>query len=425
MNNKALKTVEKYNMLSVGDTVVAAVSGGADSMAMLNFLLSVKQQYNLRIIVAHMEHGIRGEEAKADAEFVKDYCKKNNVDFKIKHINAPKEARSASMGVEEYSRKKRYEFFYSIPCDKIATAHNLSDNAETVLFRLIRGTGLKGMCGIPPVRDKIIRPFIEISSEEIRSFCRENNIEYRNDSTNACNDYSRNIIRNEILPLAKKINYSCEGSICSFVGDASEDYGFIEASANAAFLNCIEDNQLNLEKLREYDRAVIKRVIIKYFISNGLNIDKVHLENVLEAVYNPQKTQIRGSIYAVSSKSFLHIADFGRCNDSINFFKEILNINEFIPKDIDFYCDCDKIIGNVTVRCRQSGDCIKPVGRGCTKSLKKLFNELSVPVEKRNSVGVVCDDLGVIGVIGICADERVKVDASTVKILSIKLPSED
>lgn len=425
MNDKALKTVEKYNMLSVGDTVVVAVSGGADSMAMLNFLLSVKEKFNLHIIVAHIEHGIRGEESKADAEFVKDYCKKNNVDFKIKHINAPEEAKKASMGVEEYSRKARYEFFYSIPCDKIATAHNLSDNAETVLFRLFRGTGLKGMCGIPPVRDKIIRPFIEISSEEIRAFCRENNIEYRNDSTNNCNDYSRNIIRNEILPLAKKINSSCENSIFGFITNANEDYGFIEDFSNKAYIECLEDNQLNLNKLRQYDKVVIKRVIFKYFDDNGFNLDGIHLNSISEAVLIPKKVQICGTVYAVSNKKFLHIADFGRCKEGINIVKEILNINEFIPKDIDFYCDCDKIVGNVTVRSRQAGDSIKPVGRGCTKSLKKLFNELSVPLEKRDSLGVVCDDLGVIGVIGICADERVKVDFSTKKILSIKLPSED
>ncbi|MGN1329107.1 MAG: tRNA lysidine(34) synthetase TilS [Eubacterium sp.] len=425
MNNKALKTVEKYNMLSLGDTVVAAVSGGADSMAMLNFLISVKERFNLHIIVAHMEHGIRGEESTADAEFVKSYCEEHNVDFKIKHINALDESEKASMGVEEYSRKARYDFFYSIPCDKIATAHNLSDNVETVLFRLIRGTGLKGMCGIPPVRDKIIRPFIEISSEEIRSFCSENCVEYRIDSSNNSNDYSRNIIRNEILPLAKKINLSTENSICNFISDVTEDFGFINACSDNAYTECFEENLLNLEILRKYDQAVIKRVISKYFVNNDYALDRVHIEEVLEAVYNPKKVQLCGNIYAVSNKSYLHIADFSRCNDGFDFVKEILNISEFISKDIDFYCDCDKIIGNVTVRGRQSGDFIKPAGRGCTKTLKKLFNELSIPVEKRNSFGIVCDDLGVIGVIGICADERVKVDSSTKNILSIKLPSED
>ncbi len=425
MNNKALKTVEKYNMLSVGDTVVAAVSGGADSMAMLDFLLSVKDIYNLQIIVAHMEHGIRGKESKEDADFVKKYCEKHNVNFRIRHINAPEEAEKASMGIEEYSRKARYEFFYSIPCDKIATAHNLSDNAETVLFRLIRGTGLKGMCGIPPVRDKIIRPLIEITSEEIRNFCRDNNIEYRNDSTNSCNDYSRNVIRNEILPLAKNINSSCENAICSFISDVKDDYGFIESVSDNAYSRCFEKNQLNLEQLRKYKKAVVKRIIIKFFDNNGLSLDRVHIENVFEAVYKPKKVQISGDIFAVSNRKYLHIADFGRCKDGNGFIKEILNINEFIPKDIDFYCDCDKIVGSVIIRTRQPGDCIKPAGRGCSKTLKKLFNEFSIPVEKRNFPVVVCDDFGIIGVAGICADERVKVDSSTEKILSIKLPSED
>lgn len=425
MNNKVLKTVEKYNMLSRGDTVVAGVSGGADSMAMLEFLLSVKEQYNLNIIVAHIEHGIREKDSLEDAEFVKNYCEKNNVDFRIKHINAPEEAKKSSMGVEEYSRKVRYDFFHSIPCDKIATAHNLSDNAETVLFRLFRGTGLKGMCGIPPVRDKIIRPLIEISSDEIRNYCNANGIEYRTDSTNFNNDYSRNVIRNEIFPLAKQINSSAENSICNFISDVTDDYAFVEKSAMIAYEKCFENNQINTERLRKQDSAIIKRVLINYFNDNGYILDRVHLEGTLEAVYKPKRVQISGNVFAVSTKNYLHIADFGRCDNGIDYVIEILNINEFMPKDIDFYCDCDKIVGNVTVRCRQSGDRISPVGRGCTKSLKKLFNELSVPVEKRDTVGVVCDDEGVIGVIGVCADERVRIEPSTKNILSIKLPSED
>ena len=129
------ETVKKYDMLEQGDFVVVGVSGGADSMLLLWYLLKRQKQYNLRILVANVEHGIRGEESLFDTEFVKEFCKKNNVQFKSLSVNAPKEAKALSMGVEEYSRKIRYEFFSSFSPDKIATAHNLSDNVETFIFQ--------------------------------------------------------------------------------------------------------------------------------------------------------------------------------------------------------------------------------------------------------------------------------------------------
>lgn len=425
MNDKVLKTVNKYNMISYGDKIVAAVSGGADSMAMLNFLISVRDRYKLEIIAAHMEHGIRGQESVEDAEFVKRYCNINNVEFIVKHINAYAEAEKAALSVEEYARNKRYEFFYSIPCDKIATAHNLSDNAETVLFRLIRGTGLKGMCGIPPVRDKIIRPFIEISSDEIRAFCRDNDIPYRIDSTNSRNDYSRNIIRNEIIPLFNSINSASEALICSFINTACEDYAFINNASNEAYKVCYFDNKLLIEKLKNYDISLVKRIIVKYFNSNNIELDKMHLDNVCKLIRQPSRVQIRSNIFAVSNKKYLRLAVFDDNTNNVKLIKEVLNINEFNAQNVDFYCDCDKIIGSVTFRKRLPGDAVRPVGRGCTKTVKKLFNELDIPVEKRDALCIVCDDIGIIGIVGICTDERVKVDSSTENILSIKLPPED
>ncbi|MDD6728677.1 MAG: tRNA lysidine(34) synthetase TilS [Eubacteriales bacterium] len=425
MNKKILKTVERYNMLSYGDRVVAAVSGGADSMLMLNFLLSVREKYNLDIICAHVEHGIRGQESIDDAEFVKQFCIKNDIEFKIKHIDAVNESKTASKSVEEYSREKRYEFFCSIDCDKIATAHNLTDNAETVLFRLARETGLKGMCGIPAVRDKIIRPLIEIPSSDIREYCSKEGIKYRTDSTNSCNDYSRNIIRNEILPLFSKLNSSCEDAINSFISDANEDYCFIEKSADLAYKECLYDNKLLTDKLLHLDIAIAKRVILRYFKNFGVELDRNHLESIYKIVSVPSKVQIKGNVFAVSNSKYLRIANFTAADFVTDFDSQILNIDEFNGKNIDFYCDYDKIIGSVYLRKRQDGDAVKPAGRGCTKTLKKLFNELSVPVEKRDSIPVICDSSGVIGIYGICADERVRVDGSTQNVFVIKLPSED
>lgn len=422
MNNKILSSVKKYNMLSYGDRVLAGVSGGADSVLLLNFLLSVKEKYNLSISVAHIEHGIRGRESIDDALFVKSLCDKNDVPFHLLTIDAVNEAKSEKMSVEEYSRKKRYAFFNSIDCDKIATAHNLTDNIETLLFRLSRGTGLKGACAIPPVRGKIIRPLIEISSAEIRNYCSDNNITYRIDSTNNTNAYSRNYIRNIILPDFSELNDSYENNFLRFISSANEDNAFIEDCAEKAYLFCLENGMLNISRLKELHISVLKRVLIKFV---DLPLDELHINEILTLLKKKGKIQLKGSVFAVSNGDYLRIADFSDNKAEFKYEVEILNISEFHKNNIDFYCDYDKIIGNVSVRSRIAGDTVSPAGRGCTKSLKKLYNEYGIPVELRSCVPVITDDNGVIGIAGYCVDERVKADSYTKQILTIKLPSED
>lgn len=425
MNNQAIKTVEKYNMLSNGDRVLVAVSGGADSMALLCFLLSIKDKYSLDICVAHIEHGIRSNESKADAEFVKNFCNKNNLKFYLKTIDAPKLAKKLGKGVEEVSREERYKFFDTIECDKIATAHNLTDNIETLIFRLARGTGLKGACSIPPVRGKIIRPLIEISSADIRTYCKQNNIEYRIDSTNFDDTYSRNLIRLNILPLLEKLNSDYQNNIANFISSINEDNSFIENRVLSVYDGVVTDSGIDILKIIKFDEAVRKRIIKLYFEKNGAKIDCFHLNEIEKLLYSSGKVQLLGDNFAVSAKGKLRLANLKKCTDCGEFVTEILNINEFKAKNIDFYCDCDKIIGSVTVRKRKAGDTVKPSGRGVTKTLKKLFNETAFPIEKRDDAIIVCDDDGIIGVIGICVDERVKVDKGTKRVYSIKLPSED
>lgn len=425
MNNKVLKTVEKYNMLSKGDRVLIGVSGGADSIALLEFFVSVKEKYDLDICVAHIEHGIRGEDSVSDAEFVENYCKKLGVKFYLKTIDAPNLAKKAKMGVEEYSRMARYDFFNTIECDKIATAHNLTDNIETLLFRLARGTGLKGACSIPAVRGKIIRPFIEVSSSEIRKWCNDNNIPYRVDCTNSDSAYSRNLIRLEILPLFEKLNVNYQDNIDDFISDVNEDYAFIDDYVKSIYPKIVKDNEIDLPKLNELDLSIKKRILIMFFNENGYSLNRIHLQSVIDITLKSGKSQIKENVFAISAKGKIRLAKFNDLNKKDKFVTKILNIDEFKDKNIDFYCDCDKIVGNIIIRARQAGDRIKPAGRNVSKTLKKLFNESAYPIEKRDKNIVVCDDFGIVGVIGLCADERVKVDCNTAKILTIKLPSED
>lgn len=425
-------TVKKYNMLSEGDFVVAGVSGGADSMLMLHYFLSKKDELSLRLLVANVEHGIRGEESINDSKFVEDFCNENGIEFKCLKINAPLEAEKNGISVEEYSRNARYEFFNSFGADKIATAHNQSDNVETLLFRLSRGTALKGCCGIPPVRDNIIRPLIEISSQDVRNACKKYGVDYVEDSTNAQNDYSRNYIRNVVIDNLKSVNTAFEENASRFIITANEDESCLSELALDAYNKCIDDNGLNIKKLCEYHKAIIKRVIIIYAKEFYLSLDEIHLNKIYDLTQYSGKQQIKGDFFAISNKNYLRIARLDKTTD-ISFLvdKKVIDYNSFLTnckllkKEFAFYCDYDKIVHNISVRSRIEGDTISPENRGITKSLKKLFNEYQIRIENRAKTPVICDENGVVGVYGFCCDERVKIDSETKNVLLLKVRMED
>lgn len=426
-------TVNKYNMLSTGDTVVVGVSGGADSMLLLSYLLSVKDEYSLDIIVANVEHGIRGQESVDDSSFVEQFCRDNSVRFEQLSINAVDEAKEQGMTVEEYSRERRYDFFRSFNADKVATAHNLSDNVETLLFRLSRGTSIKGCCGIPAVRGNIIRPLIDCSGDDIRKACGDLGVQYRIDSTNSDNAYTRNYIRNKIVPSFEELNPSFQNVVARFIDSVKEDEAFIDSEANKCFDTSFKNNTLSLDKLNKFHPSIVKRAIIKYVSLFGASLDELHLNGVYALTQKPGRFQIRNNIFAISDKHRLRIAIFEESFDFddvvikkvVTSRAEFLTNCEQLRKNFDFYCDYDKIVGEITVRARDTGDEIMPVGRGVTKSLKKLYNEYHINVEDREDIPVICDEKGVIGVYGYCCDERVKIDNTTNSVILLNISTED
>lgn len=437
MKDKITSFVKQNHLFSKNDTVLIAFSGGADSVFLAEYLLSIRDEFNLSLKIAHVEHGIRGQESISDCEFSKEYAKKNNLEFYELHIHAVSEANSLKMGVEEYSRKRRYDFFKSIVCDKIATAHNLTDNVETMLFRIARGTSLHGLCSIPVKRDNIVRPLLCVSGYEIRNYLDNNNIPYCVDSTNSSNDYSRNYIRNIIIPEFEKINSGFNANASRLIDDIIETEQAMNYFVNRFYNSVCKDNKLLIEELISLPKAVKKRIIYQYFKQNNVLLDSLHLNNILNLLYKSGKTQLNGNHFAFSDGKILRFGCYENCDfdrliinkqiirlDSENFF---LNNCELLSKKFDFYCDYDKIVGNVSVRQRMEGDRIKPSGRGCTKSLKKLFNEYHIPVEKRNSIPVICDDSGIIGIYGYCVDEKAVVDIRTknVLIIDIRKDTED
>ncbi len=289
MLNKVKETIRKYNLINENDKILVGVSGGPDSITLLNILYEAG--YN--ICVAHINHGLRLT-AQNDEDFVKKFCDSKKIHCFVKKVKLNEI--DSNMTLEELGRKVRYDFFYEIVaqenCTKIATAHNANDNAETVMMNIIRGSGMSGLKGIEPIRDNIvIRPLIEITRKEIEEYCRENNITPCYDETNNEAIYTRNKVRLELLPyIEKNINSNVILNINRMSEIIADEEKFIQKQVELACEECLIDKTCgkvvcNLKKFNTLDSVLRKRLIRKFIIDtlgNATNIEKVHIEDILK-----------------------------------------------------------------------------------------------------------------------------------------------
>ena len=292
LKNKFKNTIEKFNLLNKEDKVLVAVSGGPDSISLLNIL----HELGYNICTAHINHGIR-ENADNDERFVKEFCEIRNIPCFIKKVKL-KEIKS-DMTTEELGRKIRYEFFDEIMkqenCTKIATAHNANDNAETVLMNMIRGTGLSGLKGIDISRDKIIRPLLEITRAEIEEYCEKENLNPCHDESNDETIYTRNKVRLELIPyIEKNINSNIVNNINRMAEIISGEEEYIKRQVDIAYVDTLiaeeeERTVCNLKKFNQYDNVIQKRLIIRYItktLGNAKDIERVHIEDILKLCKN-------------------------------------------------------------------------------------------------------------------------------------------
>lgn len=303
MKNKVLETIKKYKLIENGDRLVLGVSGGPDSITMLNILNDLRNDRNLHmsfdIIVAHVNHLIR-EEAKEDEKFVEDFCKKINVPFYSKSIDVQKIANNNKIGTEEAGRNARYEFFDEIlkktNSNKIAIAHNKNDKVETIIMNMLRGSGIAGLKGIEPIKNnKYIRPLIECERFEIEQYCKENNIDARIDRTNFENVYTRNKIRNIVLPYIKEeFNPNIIQTMDRLSELVKEEDEYLENTVINKYKELIIEEQekqfiMDLKGFNKQEKVIKSRLLL-YTISRLLGstngIEKVHIEDVIQLCEN-------------------------------------------------------------------------------------------------------------------------------------------
>lgn len=309
LEQKILKTIKKYELIKNGDNIVVGVSGGPDSMALLNSLINIKQTSNVKfdIVVAHINHMIRTE-AEEETKYVQKFCKQKNVECFVKREKVEEIAKNDKIGTEEAGRKVRYSFFDEVAkkvnANKIATAHNANDNAETVLMNIIRGSGTSGLKGIEPIREnKYIRALIECTRDEIEEYCEEQNLKPKIDKSNMENIYTRNKIRNLLIPYIKEnFNPNIITSLNRLSSLAASENEFIQKKVEESYKEVLikemlgnkgiqEKNEviLDLKKFNKLD-LVIKNRLMLYTIGrvlgNSKNIEKVHIEDLVKLCEN-------------------------------------------------------------------------------------------------------------------------------------------
>lgn len=409
-----------------------AVSGGADSVCLLHLLHTNANALEITVKAVNVEHGIRGESSLQDSRFVKDFCASLGIELKSYTVNAPGYAKEKGYSLEQSARILRYECFDNALiegfCDKIATAHHLSDNVETVLFNLFRGSALAGVCGIDEIslNGKIVRPLLGCSRAQIDEYVKQNNLPFVHDESNDCNDYTRNFLRNEVLPLIESRFEGAQGRISSFSTLATRDERLLDSLAEKLI------DGFSVEFVEELYLPLFTRACLKVMKRLGITKDfeSVHLD----AVYNLKNLQtgksvdLKNGVKAFKSKNRAVFEraiiptnwEYGFELDKLFESEKYCFSFEKTDKLVhNFLCfDGDKLPYNAIIRTKRTGDTIVTFG-GQKKSLKKFFNDKKIDARVSNFIPVIAVGSEVYAVLTVDISKKIAVDKSTVNIIKI------
>ncbi|KGN04731.1 tRNA(Ile)-lysidine synthetase [Clostridium haemolyticum NCTC 8350] len=459
---KVIHTIKQNNMFEVGDKVVVAVSGGPDSICLLHILYKLKEKLDISIVAAHINHCLRGEEADKDEEYVRKFCENLNIQCFIKKEDVHKISKDRGISCEMAGREVRYDFFSevlnNVGANKIAVAHNANDQAETILMRMLRGTGLEGLIGIRAVRDNIfVRPIIDITRDEIEDYCYVNNLNPRIDKTNLENIYTRNKIRLELIPyIQKNFNSDVIEVLNRFSDIVKIDNDYLNKVALEKYnkyCKSEKDKVIIKEEVFKEHEAILTRVIrmaLKELKGNLNNFDKGHIYDIIDIqkkstgkfIMLPKNIRVLnnyGDVSLYKNNNKINI-DKGKQEYNLVINKEnildnglkitldiINNVEDtkFDKNSLIKYFDYDKINRDIKLRYRNNGDKFVPLGMKGTKKLKDLFINLKIPKEKRDIIPLIVFDDEISWIVGYRISDKFKINKNTKRILKIKIEREE
>ena len=441
-------TIINNKMIDRGDKVLAAVSGGADSVCLLLVLNTIKDELGFDLEAIHVEHGIRGEESINDARFVEKLCNSMNIKLHVHSVKATEYAKENSMSLEEAARELRYNIFEGYE-GKIAIAHNMEDNAETIIFNMVRGSGIEGLTGIRNTRGKYIRPLLGCSRADIEKCLSDMNQPYRIDSSNEECQYTRNNIRHNIIPKLREINPKAIEHIYELTDMQRRAVDYINNQADKAYHKYVSNNRLSRDILNEeliIIQSVAYKVLCKYAGSKK-DITATHVGQVLDMLngtagrqtHLPYNMIVRADYDYIEILSKREALKEPECiNKSLDLHKvgdkEVIewedvrltlelkpkeSETEIGPNNYTKVLDYDKIIDGVCVRNRQSEDYIVINSKGSKKSISRYMIDEKIPSHIRDKQLLVCDGHHVMYVLGRRVSEGYKVDDSTKTVLRI------
>ena len=456
MKEKVLSAIREYNLIQENDNIVVGVSGGPDSMTLLYVLLEIKPLINFDIHIVHVNHGVRGEEAKSDQLFVEKVAKELDLPYYTKNVNMIEYGKEKGISSEEAGRELRYGFFREILASvgggKIAVAHNMNDQAETLIMRFLRGTGIDGLKGMDFKTKDIIRPILGIDRREIEAYIEKNNIKTVLDKTNLEPIYSRNKVRLELIPyIEENFNPNIVNTLWRMSRISTVDSRFLEEYSEGRFNNIVKNHDkhsiiLDGEKFLREDKSIQQRIIrssilkindslqgiteaqiasvVNLFLTSDTG-KEVHLSNNIIAKTSYGDLIIeKGAVKEVNKYSFeLKFPGLNNLED-IGYSFSI----EVFPLEKDFimnkernikYFDFDLVKGSLAVRNRLDGDRFTPFGMRGTKKLKDYFIDEKVPKELRDRIPLIVDDEDILWVVGYRTNDLYRITKKTKTVLSI------
>ena len=452
MKNNARQAISRHEMLPAGGRVLVALSGGADSVALLHLLTTLRDELGLELSAAHLNHQLRGEESKRDERFVRVLCGKLGVPLTVAQADIGQIAKRERVGIEECARAQRYAFLAGEAGAEgvIATGHTASDNAETILLNLARGTALRGLAGIPPVRGNIIRPLISCTRTQVEAYCREHSLTWIEDATNASDEYTRNRVRHHLLPLLERENPRFVGHMTALSASLRADADFLDELATGERARLTRpDGHLDRGEFLGLAPALQGRILAGLLREAGVTPSGELIAGLGAIIAaGTGSRQVNAEWIFVCERGSFGLRPAGQCATPAQFAHSIpahtlvpapialvlpddrqarlsvcaeKKLSTFREKDLTYCLDYDRIVNVVTLRTRRPGDKLRPPGRGCTKTLKNLCQERGVGMDERGGRIVIADEAGVLWVEGFGPDERCAVTEQTTRILNISI----